>query len=328
MSKENLDVVGVGNAIVDILVHIDEGFLEDNDINKGTMTLIDHDKAEDIYSKMGPGTEMSGGSAANTIVALGAMGSKVGYIGKVADDVFGNIFRHDIKSTGIIYDTNYLQLENMPTSHCLILITPDAQRTMCTSLGASTYITPLDVDTDIIERASVTYLEGYLFDRGEAKNSFKMAAKLAHNAGKKVSLTLSDPFCVERHRKEFLELVENDIDILFANEAEIKALYQTNEIPNIMPQGSLAIVTRSEKGSLIINDSEVIEVPAVAVDKVIDTTGAGDLYAAGFLYGYTRGKKLAECGDIASLMAREIITQIGARAQIDLVKLLKDKEVA
>ncbi|MCE9508267.1 MAG: adenosine kinase [Alphaproteobacteria bacterium] len=328
MSKDKLDVVGIGNAIVDVLCKTDDAFLKNNHIHKGTMTLIETDQAKALYAKMGPCIEMSGGSAANTVAAFASMGGKVGYIGKVADDQMGEVFRHDIRSTGVVYDTLPLLKEDVPTSRCLIMITPDAQRTMCTNLGASVFFMPMDLDEKMIKNAQVTYLEGYLFDRAHAKQSFRMAAELAHAAGKKIALTLSDPFCVDRHRDDFLELVRSHVDILFANEAEIMSLYKTDSFPEALPHCELAVITRSEKGSVIISKKETIEIPAEPVAQVVDTTGAGDLYAAGFLYGYTRGKPLAQCGRIASIAAAEIIAQVGARPQRSLSQLLKDKKAA
>lgn len=322
MSKEQLDVVGIGNAIVDVLARAEDAFLQNSGINKGTMTLVDAAQAEALYAKMGPAMEMSGGSAANTIAALASLGGKGGYIGKVADDQLGAVFGHDIRANGVEYATAPL-LGGPSTARCMIFVTPDAQRTMCTYLGACTQLTEADVDADMIARAQVTYLEGYLFDPEHAKQAFRRAADLAHAAGRKVALSLSDPFCVGRHHAEFLELVEKHVDILFANEAEYKALYDGQK-----PACDLAVVTRSEKGSVIFTPSATIEVKAEPVDKVVDTTGAGDLFAAGFLYGYTQGKPLAECGRIGSIAAGEIIAQMGARPQRSLAQLLKDKKAA
>jgi len=325
MSKANLDIVGIGNAIVDVLSKTDDAFLKNNHIHKGTMTLIEAVQAEALYAKMGPAMEMSGGSAANTIAAFASLGGKAGYIGKVAHDQLGNVFRHDIRSTGVIFETPAL-MHGAPTARCMILITPDAQRTMCTFLGACILLTRNDLDEEMIAGAKVTYLEGYLFDREQAKEAFRKAAEMAHAAGKKVALTLSDPFCVDRHRAEFMNLVENHVDILFANETEIMALYKTDDISQVRPHCELAVVSRSDKGSVIINRKERIVVKAQPVAQVVDTTGAGDLYAAGFLYGYTSGKSLADCGRIASIAAAEIISQVGARPQKNLAQLMRDKK--
>lgn len=329
MANELVDVVGIGNAIVDVLSKTEDDFLKTNKINKGTMTLIEADQAEALYAKMGPGMEMSGGSAANTIAALASMGGKAGYIGKVANDQLGSVFRHDIRATGVQFDTAALE-DGAPTARCLILITPDAQRTMCTFLGACVWISPTDLDEALIKNAKVTYLEGYLFDRARAKQAFKKAGEIAHTAGRKTSLTLSDPFCVERHRAEFIDLIKNDIDIVFANEAELLALYQTHELTEAMyhirQHCDIAAITRSEKGSVILSGDDTFEVPAEPVAKVVDTTGAGDMYAAGFLYGYTREKPLAECARIGSIAASEVISHVGARPQTNLLQLLKDKQ--
>ena len=326
MSKEPVDIVGIGNAIVDVLSKTDDSFLLVNSLNKGAMTLIEEAQAETLYSKMGPGTEMSGGSAANTIAAFAAMGGKAGYIGKVSNDQLGKVFRHDICAAGVRFTTAPLE-DGPSTARCLILITPDAQRTMSTYLGACVWIAPSDLDEEMIAQASVTYLEGYLFDRPRAKQTFRRAAEVAHAAGKKVALSLSDSFCVERHREEFLDLVENHVDILFANESEIMSLYQTDDFDKavwkVREHCELAALTRSDKGSVIVTKSEdPIVVPAAPVEKVVDTTGAGDMYAAGFLFGLTRNMPLAECGYLGSLAAAEVIAHVGARPQSDMAALV------
>ena len=331
MSKDNLDVVGIGNAIVDVLSKTDDTFLQNNGINKGTMTLIEAAQAEALYAKMGPAMEVSGGSAANTIAALASLGSKVGYIGKVAHDQLGTVFRHDIRAAGVSFDTAPL-LQGAPTARCMILITPDAQRTMSTYLGACVWLTIDDINEEVIKSAQVTYLEGYLFDREHAKEAFYKAARLAHKSGKKVALTLSDPFCVDRHRDAFLDLVKNHVDILFANEAEIMSLYQVKTFAEAVdatrPHCEVSAITRGVMGSVIISGKETVEVKAEPVHQVVDTTGAGDLYAAGFLHGYTQKKPLAVCGRMASIAAAEIIAQVGARPQRNLAQLLKDKNAA
>lgn len=329
MSNGNLDLVGIGNAIVDVLSKTVDDFLAANKINKGTMTLIEAEQAEALYAKMGPGMEISGGSAANTVAAFSSMSGKAGYIGKVANDQLGNVFRHDIKASGVAFETPALE-DGPPTARCLILITPDAQRTMCTFLGACVWIAPSDLDEEMIKNAKVTYLEGYLFDRDRAKQTFRKACDISHGAGKKVSLTLSDPFCVERHRAEFLDLVTGGVDILFANEAEIFSLYETHDLNEALVRTReachLSVITRSEKGSIIVTDKDVIEVRAEPVAEVVDTTGAGDMYAAGFLYGYTQGRALQDCGRIASIAAAEVISHVGARPQADLRRLLQEKK--
>lgn len=332
MSKDPLDIVGIGNAIVDVLTKTGDDFLHANRISKGAMTLIEAEQAEALYDKLPPGTEVSGGSVANSIAAFSAMGGKAGFIGKVANDQLGKVFRHDIRATGVSFDTPALE-DGPSTARCLIMITPDAQRTMCTYLGACVWIAPSDLDEEMIKAAQVTYLEGYLFDRPRAKQTFHKACDIAHAAGRKVALSLSDSFCVERHHDEFLDLVQNHVDILFANEAEITALYKTTDFNfithNLREHCAVAAVTRSASGSLIISkDAEPITVAAAPVDTVIDTTGAGDMYAAGFLYGLTRGLPLAECGEIASLAAAEVISHIGARPQADMAKLVKERKRA
>lgn len=331
MSKDNLDVVGIGNAIVDVLAKTEDAFLQENGINKGTMTLINSKQAEELYAKMGPAMEMSGGSAANTIAALASLNSKAGYIGKVAHDQLGAVFRHDIRALGVTFETQPL-VSGVPTARCMILITPDAQRTMNTFLGACVWLTPDDINEEMVKGAQVTYLEGYLFDRDLAKEAFYRAAKIAHKAGKKVALTLSDPFCVDRHREAFLDLVKDHVDILFANEAEIMSLYQAatfdDAVRQVKGHCEVAALTRSAEGSIIISGDDVTHVKADIVKNVVDTTGAGDLYAAGFLHGYTRRRSMADCGRIASICAAEIIAQVGARPQRSLAQLLKDKKAA
>lgn len=320
-----LDVLGIGNAIVDVLSHADDGFLAAEGLVKGTMALIDADAADRLYSRVGPAVEVSGGSCANTIAGAASLGSAVAYIGRVRDDDLGRIFTHDIRAAGVRYAT--APATGGPgTARCLVMVTPDAQRTMCTYLGASVGLGPGDVDPDLVARASVTYLEGYLWDPPEAKEAFRAAIAAAKAAGRRVALTLSDPFCVERHRAEFVALVDNDIDILFANEDEIVALYETDGIDEavaaVRGRCAVAAVTRSEKGSMVVTPEAVHEVPAAPVDRVVDTTGAGDLYAAGFLHGLTRGLPLPECARIGGVAAAEIISHVGARPEADLARLV------
>lgn len=330
MSKDQLDIVGIGSAIVDVLSRTGDDFLQVENLNKGSMTLIEAEQAEKLYDKMPPGTEMSGGSAANTIAAFSALGGKAGFIGKVANDQLGKVFRHDIRALGVAFDTAALE-DGPPTARCLILITPDGQRTMCTHLGAAVWIAPSDLDENMLKGAAITYLEGYLFDRPRAKQTFIKAQEIAHGAGRKVSLTLSDSFCVERHRAAFLDLIKQ-VDILFANEAEILSLYQTKNFDEAVYRAKedceLAVLTRSAKGSLVVSGDETVEIKAEPVAKVVDTTGAGDMYAAGFLYGLTQKLPLAECGRIASIAAAEIITHVGARPQTDLSRLIRERKRA
>lgn len=325
---DTIDVLGIGNAIVDVISHADDAFIAENGLAKGAMTLIDADQAEALYAKMGPGVEISGGSAANTIAGIAGLGGRAAYIGKVADDQLGAVFRHDIRAAGVAYDSAPIA-DGAPTARCLILVTPDAQRTMNTFLGASTELGPDDIDPALVARAQITYLEGYLWDKPAAKEAFVKAARLAGEAGRKVSLTLSDTFCVDRHRDSFLELIDGHIDILFGNEAELLALYQTDNfnaaLAAVRGHCDIAVLTRSEKGSVVLEGPNVYEVPADPVAKVVDTTGAGDLFAAGFLFGVTQGRHLAECARIGSIAAAEIISHTGARAEADLKALVASK---
>jgi sugar/nucleoside kinase (ribokinase family) len=326
MATALLDVVGIGNAIVDIIAHADDGFLTAAAMVKGSMTLIDEARAEEIYKTMGPGVEMSGGSAGNTIAGVASLGGRAGYIGKVRDDLLGTVFRHDISSAGVEFPTP-AAADGPATARCMILVTPDAQRTMNTFLGACVNLGPEDVDAALIARAQVTYMEGYLFDKPTAQEAFRHAARLAHAAGRKVSLSLSDSFCVERHRAAFLELIEHHIDILFGNEAEITSLFETADfnaaVEKLRGLCDLAAITRGAAGSVIVTRDEIVEVPAAPVSRIVDTTGAGDLYASGVLYGLTQGKPLAECGRLGSLAAAEIISHFGARPEMPLSDLVR-----
>jgi sugar/nucleoside kinase (ribokinase family) len=320
-----LDVVAIGNALVDVLAHSDDAFLESQGIAKGSMTLIDAARAEALYASMGPGVEMSGGSAANTIAGLASLGGRAGYVGKVAADQLGEIFRHDITAQGVEFSSK-AHPGGKPTGRCLIFVSPDAQRTMQTFLGSAGEVGPDDIDEAQILRAQYIYFEGYLWDAAPAKQAYVKAAGIAHAAGRKAAFTLSDTFCVDRHRAEFVDLVHGHVDLLFANEAEIHALYRANTLDEavaaVRGKCEIAVITRSEKGALIVTPDETVEVPAHPVAKVVDTTGAGDLFAAGFLYGVTHGKPLAECGRIAALCAAEIISHFGARPEVKLSTLL------
>jgi sugar/nucleoside kinase (ribokinase family) len=324
MAEKIYDVVGIGNAIVDIIARCDDGFLSKHDLDKGFMRLIDADEAARLYEAMGPATERSGGSVANSIAGLASFGAKCGFIGRVAADQFGGIFRHDIRSLGITYTTDPAD-DGAPTARCLVLVTPDGERTMNTFLGASVDVAPGDLDPDLIERAKIVYLEGYLFDKDAAKSAFREAAKRAKAAGAKVALTLSDPFCVERHRDDFRKLVKEDADIVFANEKEITTLYEVNSFDEAadaaLQDCELAVLTRSEDGSMILGAGETTEIPADPVSRVMDATGAGDLYAAGFLFGLTQGLPVETCGRLGSLAAAEVISHIGARPESSLAKL-------
>jgi sugar/nucleoside kinase (ribokinase family) len=328
MQETRYDVVGIGNAIVDIFGHCDDAFLSKHDLAKGFMRLIDAQEADRLYGLMGPAMERSGGSAANTIAGLASFGGKGAFIGRVADDQFGKVFWHDIRASGVAFETAPAT-GGLPTAVCLILVTPDGERTMNTFLGASTELGPAEVDAAMIAAAKVTYLEGYLFDKPEAKEAFHAAAAIAAKAGRKTALSLSDAFCVDRHRADFRKLVKSEIDILFANEKEITALYEVNSFDEaaaaVRGECEIAVLTRSESGSVIVTQKETVQVRPTRVEKVIDATGAGDLYAAGFLYGYTRNLKLVDCGRLGSLAAAEVISHLGARPELPLSTIAKQE---
>jgi len=328
MAEARFDVVGIGNAIVDVLAHADEKFLVKHNLAKGAMTLIDDDRAAALYDAMAPAVECSGGSAANTIACLASLGGDGAFIGKVNHDQLGDIFRHDIRSLGITFETEP-STDETQTARCLIFVTPDAERTMQTFLGASASLGPADVNPDIIAAAKVTYLEGYLWDPPSAKQAFIEAADLAHEADRLVSLSLSDPFCVDRYRDEFRDLVEQHIDVVFANEDEILSLYQVDTfddaLQHVRGHCKIAALTRSEKGSVIISGEEVHVIDAEKVEQVVDTTGAGDAYAAGFLYGLTQGKPLDVCGRLGGIASAEVISHFGARPETPLNELAAAK---
>jgi sugar/nucleoside kinase (ribokinase family) len=324
VADSEIDVVGIGNALVDVLSQASDDFLRAHGLTKGAMHLIDEARARQLYDSMGPGTEMSGGSAANTVVGVASFGGKAQYVGKVRDDQLGDVFRHDLRATGVAY-TVPAAAEGPPTGRCLILVTPDAQRTLNTFLGVSVELGPEDVDADVIGRGRILYLEGYLFDPPRAQEAFRTAAGRAHAAGRYVALTLSDPFCVDRHRAAFRELVERHVDILLANESEICSLYQVKEFDSALQavrgHCAIAALTRSEKGSVIVAGNDVHVIDAHPITKVVDTTGAGDLYAAGFLLGLSRGLPLPVCGRLGSMAAAEVISHVGARPQTPLARL-------
>jgi sugar/nucleoside kinase (ribokinase family) len=325
MTQANLDVLGIGNAIVDVIAHAEEDFLEREALVKGTMTLIDAARAEALYQMMGPAIEASGGSASNTMAGIASLGGNGAYIGKVRDDFLGQVFRHDITAIGVRYETPAVT-SGPGTARCLILVTPDGQRTMNTYLGACVDLGPDDIDAEIVAAAEVTYLEGFLFDPPRAQNAFRKAAAIAHAAGHRVALSLSDPFCVGRHRDDFRDLVDGHVDILFANEAEICSLYETQDFAAaaaaVRGQVSIAALTRSAAGSVILTSDAEHRVAAAPVAHLVDTTGAGDLYASGFLYGLTHGLPLPICGEIGSLCAAEIISHVGARPEVKLSELV------
>ena len=318
------DVLFIGNAIVDIISQCDEDFLEKTGIIKGAITLIDAERAQYLYSRMGPALEASGGSAGNTAAGIASFGGSAAFFGKVARDQLGDIYYHDIRAQGVAFDTQPLE-GPPPTARSMIFVTPDGERSMNTHLGACVELGPEDVEAEKASSAKVTYFEGYLWDPPRAKDAIRLTAEHAHRAGREVSMTLSDSFCVARYREEFLDLMRTKtVDIVFANEEELKALYRTRSfegaLAEIRKECKIAAVTRSEKGSIIVRGGETWPVPAIQVDKIVDTTGAGDLYAAGFLFGYTAGRSLEDCGRLGSLAAGLVIQQIGPRPRTDLRK--------
>lgn len=321
MAVEQLDVVGIGNAIVDVIAHVEEGFIAAHGLDKGAMTLIDADRATELYEVMPPAMEASGGSAANTMAGVASFGGRVGYVGKVRDDQLGAVFRHDIRATGVRYEVPPAS-EGPPTARSLILVTPDAERTMNTFLGISALLEPVDVDDALIAAARVVYCEGYLWDVGSAKAAIRKAMTIAKQAGAKVALTLSDTFCVDRHRQEFRQLLDHYVDIVFANEAELCALFDVSEVStavtHVRGRVEVACITHGPHGSSVVTADEVVTVPAWRTGLVIDTTGAGDLYAAGFLAGYTTGVDLSTAGWYGSVAAGECISHTGPRPQTPL----------
>jgi adenosine kinase len=325
MAEAKYDVLGIGNAIFDVLVKTDESFLSRHGMAKGGMALIDEARAAAIYRDMGPATEMSGGSAANTIVGVASLGARAAYVGKVKDDQIGRMYAHDIRSAGVAFQTG--PAADGPATGCsYILVTDDGERTMNTYLGAAQDLTPADIDATEIAAAKITYLEGYLWDPKSAKEAFVKASTIAHEAGRQVALTLSDSFCVDRYRDEFLDLMrKNTVDLVFANEAELRSLYQTADFDTALKQlrkdTKLGVVTRSEKGCVVASPDGVIAVPAFPVGQIVDTTGAGDLFAAGFLFGLVRSAGHEKAGRLGALAAAEVIQHIGARPQVSLKEL-------
>lgn len=328
MTDIRYDVIGIGNAIVDILARCENSFLSQHGLDKGTMRLVDAGKIAALYDTLGgagSAREISGGSCANTLAGIASFGGQGAFIGKVAADAFGQIFSHDIRAAGVAF-ANRPVYGAQPTSRSLVLVTPDGERTMSTFLGISTDLAGGEVDPDLIRASKILYLEGYLFDRPEAKAAFHQAVTIARSAERKVALTLSDPFCVERHRAEFLSLIRSGVDILFANEREIAALYETADFDDAARRASAdvpqAVLTRSEKGSVLLAGERRIEVPAEPIAKVVDATGAGDLYAAGVLFGLSTDRDLAVCGRLGSLAAAEVISHLGARPERRLAELV------
>lgn len=324
MSELKFDVAGIGNALVDVIANADDAFLAAEGIQKGGMTLIDAARADTLYGRMGEAIESSGGSCANTIAGLASLGGKGAFFGKVKKDQLGEVFIHDIKTLGAAFPAS-VATDGAPTGRCLVLVTPDAQRSMSTFLGAAQLLTPEDIDGDVIRASAVTYMEGYLWDQPSAKEAFLKAAKIAHEAGRIVSLTLSDSFCVDRFRPEFQKLVKEEVDLLFANEDEILSLYEVatfeEALARVKADCKYAALTRSEKGAVIVWNGEVTEVPAAPVSKVVDTTGAGDLFAAGFLYGFARGLTPEHCGKLGAMAAAEVISHYGPRPMVSLKEL-------
>jgi sugar/nucleoside kinase (ribokinase family) len=325
MTSAAFDVLGIGNAIVDVIARADDAFLARHDLTKGSMMLIDEARADALYGAMGSAVEVSGGSCGNTMAGIASFGGKGAYIGKVRDDQLGRVFGHDLKAIGVSFATP-AATAGPATARCLISVTPDAQRTMSTYLGACTGLGPADIDTALVAAAQVTYVEGYLWDAPEAKKAVLKAFDAAHAAGRKVSITLSDAFCVGRYRDEFRALIRDQVDILFGNESEITSLYEVDSFETALDmtrkEAKIAALTRSEKGSVVIEGGETHAVPAMPVAKVFDTTGAGDLYAAGFLFGFTHGKPLAECARLGGIAAAEIISHVGARPEKPLKELV------
>lgn len=321
------DVVGIGNALVDVIAHASDEFVAANDLVKGSMTLIETDRAVELYSALEAAVEMSGGSAANTMCGVASLGGRATYIGKVNNDDLGNVFGHDLKAVGVPFRGGGAD-HGTPTGRCVIVVTPDAERTMNTYLGVSSFLDIDDVDDDAVGAAKVLYMEGYLFDRDDAKAAFRHAADVAHANGRMVSLTLSDSFCVDRHRADFRALVQNSIDLLFGNSDELLALYEVDSFDEavelLRAECEIAAITVGADGCVIITPDDVIAVPAEPVERVIDTTGAGDLFAAGFLFGITSGRGLAECGRLGSIAAAEVISHVGPRPLVELRTLLRN----
>ena len=325
-SEKFIDLVGLGNAIVDIIVNIEDEFLEINNLKKGSMNLINANESELLLNNCKVIKQISGGSSANTVVCLAELGNNVHFIGRIKNDKFGNFFSSDIKKSKTIFNTPPTD-KGASTAHSIILITPDAQRTMCTFLGASVEFEPKDIDFNAIKNSKYLYLEGYLWDSELAKNAFLQAAKIAKSSGTKIILSLSDSFCVERHRDSFLKLIDNYVDIVFSNESEILSLFKKDSLESCQESlyslCSLLIVTLGSKGSLTINEQKIERINAISKGKVIDTTGAGDIFAGGFIHGLIKNYSLNKCGKLGSLCAGQIITQLGSRSNVNLQELIK-----
>ena len=324
-AEPEYDVVGVGNALVDVIAHADDGFIHRHELVKGSMTLVDTDRALYLYEALGTAVEMSGGSAANTMTGVASFGGRAAYIGKVSDDELGTVFGHDLRAVGVQFRAGRPEAD-VPTGRCIIVVTPDAQRTMNTFLGVSSLLKPSDIDEATVAAGAVLYMEGYLYDRPEAKEAFRHAAKVAHANGRQVSLTLSDSFCVDRHRDDFRALVTDQVDILFGNESELMSLYEVDSfddaVARVRHDCHLAVITVGADGCVIVTGDDVHRAPAEPVEQVLDTTGAGDLFAAGFLYGYTRGEGLDRCAKLGAVAAAEVISHVGPRPLVELKTLL------
>jgi sugar/nucleoside kinase (ribokinase family) len=327
MTETEFDVLCIGNAIVDVMARAEDDFLVHHDLAKGTMHLIDAERAEALYAAMGPAIEASGGSAGNTAVGLASLGGRAAFIGKVADDTLGHFYSHDMRNAGVDFATAMLA-DGAPTARSMIMITPDGERTMNTYLGACQALGPSDIDEAVVSAAAITYLEGYLWDPPEAKKAFRHAAEIAHKAGRQVSLTLSDPFCVDRFRTEFLDLIKSGtVDILLANDSELHSLYETADrdtaVAALRADCTLAAVTIGAEGAIVVTADEVTTVPATPVESVVDLTGAGDLFASGFLYGVARGMDLTDAAGLGAIAAAEVIGHIGPRPAVSLADLAR-----
>ena len=325
------DVVGVGNAIVDVIAAVEDSFIGDHNLVKGAMTLVDAERSAQLYEAMPAGIAASGGSAANTVAGVASFGGRAAFIGKVRDDQLGEVFIHDIRATGVSFEVPPAP-DGPPTARCLVQVTPDAERTMNTYLGTAALLGPRDVDTDLVASAGITYCEGYLWDVQVAKDAIRLAMAAATSAGRTVALALSDPYCVERHRDEWLDLIEDQVDVVFANEAEVCALHLTGDFDAARDRtarmAGTVVITRGARGSVGVQGSQVEVVPAVEVAEVVDATGAGDLYAAGFLWGLRRGAPLARCAQLGSLAAAEVISHAGARPRVALSQLAAERGLA
>jgi len=322
--ETEFDVVGVGNAVVDVIASVDDSFISDHGLVKGSMSLVGAERSADLYDAMPPGVAASGGSAANTMAGVASFDGRAAFIGKVRDDQLGEVFVHDIRATGVSFDVPPAPY-GPATARCLVQVTPDAERTMSTCLGAAALLGPHDVDTDLVASAGITYCEGYLWDVQAAKDAIRVAMAAAASACRTVALALSDSYCVDRHRDEWLDLIEDHVDVVFANEAEVCALHSTDDLGAALDRTAgmarTVVVTRGAGGSVAVRGSEWATAPAACIGEVVDATGAGDLYAAGFLWGLSRGAALSRCAELGSLAAAEVISHVGARPKVALSRL-------